>query len=518
MKIAIINLTGGRMCGGYRKYLINVIPRMAANPCVEAILCASPESVNVQDWFEPFCNVKFVNCKPFRFLHHNHDSKLHHHLEDFRPDVIFVPVERSFQFNKVPVVRMLQNMESFVGSIEGNPFTERLRLWSQNIHGRRSIIKSSRMIAISEFVRDFLITDCKLSEDLIGLVYHGIDLPESIDCQRPSQIPESWGGQFLFTAGSIRPARGLEDAVYAMNYLCNRGLNISGLVIAGSTSSRVGNYKEKLLNWLKEHDMVNKVCWTGALNEKEMAWCYDSCKIFVMTSRVEACPNIALEAISHGCICIAADNPPLPEIFHDAAVYYPPTDGESLAKIIETVLSWDDNQRNAMSEKAKRRAAEVSWDVCADKTVAELEKAIRGADPRASQETQGACTLRLREAQSGPVPCSGAPGATGQGAGRSQRRDSRRRQSPGIKGLNGWKKPDDGRWVPPRKPELCQALRELLDKSESQRKAMGYRGRRLVLENYNWDKIARQLLTVYNCILQGKDIPLHPEAMDLNIE
>jgi hypothetical protein len=39
----------------------------------------------------------------------------------------------------------------------------------------------------------------------------------------------------------------------------------------------------------------------------------------------------------------------------------------------------------------------------------------RGADPRASQETQGACILRLREAQLGPVPCSGAPGATGQG-------------------------------------------------------------------------------------------------------
>jgi hypothetical protein len=32
----------------------------------------------------------------------------------------------------------------------------------------------------------------------------------------------------------------------------------------------------------------------------------------------------------------------------------------------------------------------------------------RGADPRASQKTQGASTLRLREAQSGPVPCSGA--------------------------------------------------------------------------------------------------------------
>ena len=36
----------------------------------------------------------------------------------------------------------------------------------------------------------------------------------------------------------------------------------------------------------------------------------------------------------------------------------------------------DNNQRKAMSEKAKKRAAEFSWDVCADKTVAELAKAI----------------------------------------------------------------------------------------------------------------------------------------------
>jgi hypothetical protein len=55
-------------------------------------------------------------------------------------------------------------------------------------------------------------------------------------------------------------------------------------------------------------------------------------------------------------------------------------------------------------------------------------KQNRGADGRASKHS-----LLVRPSVSGPVPCSGAPGATGQGAGRSQRRDSRRRQSPGTK-------------------------------------------------------------------------------------
>ena len=53
------------MSGGYRKYLLNVIPRMADNPAVSALLCASPKSVNVQDWF-----------KPFRLFHHSVDAEL----------------------------------------------------------------------------------------------------------------------------------------------------------------------------------------------------------------------------------------------------------------------------------------------------------------------------------------------------------------------------------------------------------------------------------------------------------
>ena len=77
---------------------------------------------------------------------------------------------------------------------------------------------------------------------------------------------------------------------------------------------------------------------------------------------------------------------------------------------------------------------------------------------------------------------------------------------------------DAGRWVPPRGPELGQAIKELLDTPQSQREAMGHRGRQLVLEKYNWNKITRQLVTVYSCILRGKDVPLNPEPMELNVK
>lgn len=127
MKIAIINMTGGGMSGGYRKYLGNIIPRMASNPAVEALLCASPESLRVHDWFDQLPNVEFISCKPFHLLRPSLDSGLNRHLEGFSPDVIFVPVERSFRFNEVPIVTMIQNVEPFICPNKGNPVSEILR-------------------------------------------------------------------------------------------------------------------------------------------------------------------------------------------------------------------------------------------------------------------------------------------------------------------------------------------------------------------------------------------------------
>ena len=74
MRIAVINITAGGMSGGYRKYLRNVIPRMANHEDVESILCASPESIGISGWFDSISNIRCVNCKPFRFMLPHRDT------------------------------------------------------------------------------------------------------------------------------------------------------------------------------------------------------------------------------------------------------------------------------------------------------------------------------------------------------------------------------------------------------------------------------------------------------------
>lgn len=372
MRVALLNLTGGGMSGGYRKYLRNIVPRMSKHDDVEGILCASPESVGVQDWFDPLPNVRFVNCKPFQFLFRHRDTELLRELEVFSPDVIFVPVERAFCFKNVPVVNMIQNMEPFVSMFNGNPLIEIPGLFSRFWHSKNVIKKSDRIVSLSNFATALLIKNWKIPSEKIGLVYHGIDIVENVNERRPAILPIDWKDNFLFTAGSIRSARGIEDALFALKHLKSRGINNINLVIAGEASPSMAGYLRKLKNLIQKNKLVSIVCWAGNLSEKEMAWCYKNCQAFLMTSRVESFGMIGGEAMAHGCICISADSPCLPEIFDDAAIFYPSKNSKALAEAIRSVLVFDDNQRKSMSEKSKRRAAKFSWDVCAEKTVAEL--------------------------------------------------------------------------------------------------------------------------------------------------
>jgi glycosyltransferase involved in cell wall biosynthesis len=207
MKIAIINLTGGGISRRYRKYLINLLPKIAVYSDVEAILCATPALIKLQKWFGFLSRVKFVTCNPYKFLRFIPDFKFRKILKIFSPDVIFIPVERYFKFNRIPVVNMIQNMEPFADNLNENSFSYKCRLYIQYVVAIRVIKKSDRVIAISRYVKKFLSYKWNIPEEKIGLVYHGIKLPRFKEYTRPNNIPKDWEEHFLFTVGSIRPAR-----------------------------------------------------------------------------------------------------------------------------------------------------------------------------------------------------------------------------------------------------------------------------------------------------------------------
>lgn len=359
MRIAIINRTGGGMSGGYRRYLKKLIGGISRNEVVTAVLCAAPQSINCKFWLPPDPKVEYIQCEPFHFLRRKPSQELKTSLDAFRPDVVFVPTERFLKYDASPVVCMIQNMAPLVPSGKYRVI-ERLRMLVQKLEAWRAVRNSDHVIAMSTFVKDFLIKEWHISPEKVTLVYFGAptDIGERV---RPAVVPPGWTGKFFFSSGSLEPYRGLEDLISAAGILRKRNQDVK-IVIAGSGRSSVTYYKEALQKLAIANSVQDNILWLGQIPAPELNWCYANCSAFVMTSRVEALAVIILEALAHRCLCISADNPPFPEAFGEAALYYRSGDAADLSGRLAEAITGGPALRNEFSVKAAEALGKFSWD------------------------------------------------------------------------------------------------------------------------------------------------------------
>ncbi len=377
MRLAIVNITAGGLSGGYKRYLQNMLPRLVNYENLESLLCIVPDKIDISSWFNNLPNIKYgyYDNLSLSILLNMPDKKMKKCLKEFSPDLIFIPTDRYIWFNGIPVVNMLRNMEPHLPFLKGDPPHEILKKYIQQKLSLISVRKADQTIAVSQFVKNQLITNFKISVNKVTKVYHGAALFPIANPIKPTSVPIGWENDFIFTCGSIRPARGLEDALEAIYELKNQNINIR-LVIAGETVPGMKKYRNRLEQFIKFKDLSDNICWAGVLNDEQLCWCFHKCRIFIMTSRIEACPNIAIEAISNQALAIAADNPPLPEFFSRCSTYYQPGNGKSLANAILDRLSLDKDDRKTLSLCSRKRSTMFSWDMTADQTMGVFLKAL----------------------------------------------------------------------------------------------------------------------------------------------
>ena len=359
MKIAVVNLTSGGLSGGYRKYLARLMPLMAADARVQRVDVFVPggaaasldPALEVRTWSREDAARTFAD--------------LARDVAALQPDVVFVPTARHASFGNRPVVTMVRNMEPLSVPFGGNTWAEGLKNLARAREARRASRRATRVIAVSQHVHDFVVARWQLDPRTVGVVYHGVDLPTA------GSVTEMRPDGALFTAGSIRPARGLEDMIRA---LPTAGGDVR-LVVAGEVDPGCERYAAKLRRLAHDLQVHERVTWAGHLGSAEMSRAFRTCAAFVMTSRAEACPNTALEAMSHGCATVSVDRAPMPEFFSDSAVYYPAGDAATLTRQIRAVLG-DPAHRLRLEAAALQRATAFTWEHTRDRTIEELERTL----------------------------------------------------------------------------------------------------------------------------------------------
>jgi len=354
MDIAIVNLTRGGFSGGYRKYLRRIVPLMRRDPRVSRMVLYLPESDRAPE----------VELDSVRHWPVGSDGIVKRWLRESNPDVVFVPTAQTIDCGR-PVVCMVRNMEPLLVPFGENPWPEKLRNVGRAWAARRAARRADRVIAVSQHVRDFLAERWHIDEAKIGVVPHGVDAAGAQ--RRPAAAAGAEPGSFLFTAGSIRPARGLDDLLGALALLPKT------LLVAGEPDAATRAYAARL----RRRAAGLPIVWLGAIEPEEMAWCFANCRAFVMTSRAEACPNTVLEAMAGGCLSVSTDRAPMPEFFGDSALYYRGGDARDLAARLASLDDLPPAAIDALRGKALQRAGRFDWETTAHRTVTELELAIR---------------------------------------------------------------------------------------------------------------------------------------------
>jgi glycosyltransferase involved in cell wall biosynthesis len=232
----------------------------------------------------------------------------------------------------------------------------------------RSLANSDRVIAVSEFVGRELLDKIGVPVERVRRIYHGRDegFSPSGDVERDKRLLATMGisAEYILTSGSLLPYRRCEDVVAAFSRYHDTHPELH-LVIAGSgTDSR---YARVLKHAIRSAHCGERIHCIGHVGNEEMRALYRRSRLFVFATEVEACPNIAIEAMASGCVIVCADKEPLPEMFGDGAVRFRPRDIDDLAKKMERCLD-DKNQRDYLKKCALARAQEFSWKRCARET------------------------------------------------------------------------------------------------------------------------------------------------------
>jgi glycosyltransferase involved in cell wall biosynthesis len=361
VRVAVLNLTAGGFSGGYRKYLRAVLPRLRADARVEALHVLVPDAARAS-LSEALGEAEAFPAAEAR----SGFASARRAVERLRPDVVFVPTARALGDLATPQVVMVRNMEPLEAPLAGLSPLAGLRNVARALEAKRACRRAARVIAVSQHVADWLTHRWPLVPERVAVVRHGLERADEEEPARPEALaPDLAPGGFLFTAGSLRPARGLEDAIGALE----RGGSPLPLVVAGAADPDTRRFAARL----QRRAGAPRVRWVGTLDAAGMRWAMRHAAAFVMTSRAEACPNTALEAMAAGALVVSTDHPPMPEFFGEAAIYYRAREAGSLAGALRALAATSEGERAALRAAAIARASGFDWDATVRRTVDVLE-------------------------------------------------------------------------------------------------------------------------------------------------
>lgn len=223
--------------------------------------------------------------------------------------------------------------------------------------------RALKIITISEHAKGQIIHRLNVSPERVQVVYNGINkLAKNIaNAKQKSKVDRSISlplkKPYLFNVGNSYPHKNIETLLHAFSFFVRKHPEVS-LVLAGPNNV----FQERLKREAKEISIPDdRIFFTGFVSDNELAALYKNASMYVLPSKLEGFGIPPLESLQYGVPVAASRASAIPEILEDAAVYFDPSDIESMVSAMHALYT-DKRIRTETLIASNDVLAKYKWD------------------------------------------------------------------------------------------------------------------------------------------------------------
>lgn len=234
--------------------------------------------------------------------------------------------------------------------------------------------KATRIATVSEFSKKDLVDCYGINPKNIDVVYNGCNeayTPINKELQEKTKARFSKGCDYFLFVGSLQPRKNISRLFQAFDAFKTAEKNDVKLVIVGEKYRWTAEIKNTYLEMKFKDDVI----FTGRLYTTDLHHVIGSALAMTYIPYFEGFGIPILEAMNCDTPVITSDVTSMPEVAGDAALLVSPFSVESISKAM-IYLYKDEDMRNTLISKGRKRRADFSWEKTSDALWASIEKTL----------------------------------------------------------------------------------------------------------------------------------------------
>lgn len=230
--------------------------------------------------------------------------------------------------------------------------------------------KATKILAVSEFTKEDIISTYKINERKIEVVYNGFDLESQeprTKNQEEKEILTAYcqlNTEYFIFIGAVHPRKNVLGLLKAFElFKTNSSTNYMLLIIG-----RKAWMNEELEQFLNQMKFKDSVLWLSNVDRKEVLQLMQNAFALVYPSFFEGFGIPIVEAMSLGVPVITSTTSSMPEIAGNAAIFVHPNNIDEIANAMNLLIE-DKSLRDDLIIKGQLQVQNFDWNSSAKKVV-----------------------------------------------------------------------------------------------------------------------------------------------------